>query len=116
MGGASGASGVLLTPAVSDLPQRFGPGPSPDSVVCLWKLVRPGIQIPARMPRASLNPSIPPPNAAGAVTSAVGGAAALTQQVNVPIGEGSDLCFPGSRWYEWLNRWRLSHRRCRSIR
>lgn len=83
MGGASEASGVLLTPAVSDLLQRFGSEPS-DSVVCLWKLVRPGMQIPPRMPRASLNPSIPPPNAASTVTSAVGGASAMTQQVNVP--------------------------------
>lgn len=66
------------------------------TVLCLWKLVRPGMQIPARMPRAALNPSIPPPNAASTVTSAVGGASAMTQQVNVPRRHpsGSDPCFP----------------------
>lgn len=57
--------------------------PSPDSVVCVWKLVRPGMQIPARMPRAALNPSIPPPNTAAAVTSAVVGGPPMAQQVSV---------------------------------
>lgn len=45
------------------------------------------MQIPARMPRAALNPSIPPPNTAAAVTSAVVGGPPMAQQVSVPHEE-----------------------------
>lgn len=49
--------------------------------VSLVQLVRSGMQLPARMPRASLNPSIPPPNPA--TTPAVAGGPPMTQQVSL---------------------------------
>lgn len=56
-------------------------------VVFPLKLVRPGMQISARMPRAALNPPIPPQSTAAA---AVGGLP-MPQQVFVP-GLTSDPC------------------------
>lgn len=58
------------------------PQPSPGSVLRPLQLVRPGMQLPARMPRASLNPSIPAPNAAASATSAVAVGPPMAQQVN----------------------------------
>lgn len=55
------------------------------SVMCPLKLVRPGMQIPARLPRAALNPSIPPPNAAAAAAAAAAvGGPPMSQQVFIP--------------------------------
>lgn len=48
----------------------------------LLKLVRPGMQIPARLPRAPLNP-IPPQNATTAAAGVVG-VQAMTPQVFIP--------------------------------
>lgn len=53
-------------------------------VVCPLKLVRPGMAIPARLPRAALNPSIPPANAAAAAAATAVGGQPMTQQVFIP--------------------------------
>lgn len=42
------------------------------------------MQLPARMPRASLNPSVPPPSTATSATSAVAGGPPMTQPVSRP--------------------------------
>lgn len=72
--------------SVGGAPGVHRPRPQPPhvSVLCPLKLVRPGMQLPARMPRASLNPSIPPPNTAATTTSAVAVGPPMAQQVKVP--------------------------------